>query len=98
MSKMGWEALTPGVPTIALCVAVTAGMIDVKNKHCESLTCMKRGLFGYEGQKARFCGSHRMTGWLSCRASCLLTAIFACFTCLNLLIKGVHTSSKASTR
>lgn len=37
-------------------------MVDVKNKRCEHEVCMKRGLFGYDGERARFCGTHRLKG------------------------------------
>lgn len=37
-------------------------MVDVKNKRCEEEECMKRGLFGYDGERARFCGTHRLQG------------------------------------
>lgn len=40
----------------------SAGMVDVKNKRCEQKECMKRGLFGYDGERARFCGTHRLHG------------------------------------
>jgi len=33
---------------------VLAGMVDVKNKRCEDGKCMKRPLFGFDGEKARF--------------------------------------------
>jgi len=41
---------------------VLAGMVDVKNKRCEDGKCMKRPLFGFDGEKARFCKSHRLAG------------------------------------
>lgn len=37
-------------------------MVDVKNKRCEASGCMKRGLFGFDGERARFCGGHRLDG------------------------------------
>lgn len=40
----------------------SAGMVDVKNKRCEAEGCMKRGLFGFDGERARFCGGHRLEG------------------------------------
>lgn len=40
----------------------SSGMVDVKNKRCEAPSCMKRGLFGFDGEKARFCGGHRLKG------------------------------------
>lgn len=41
-----------------------AGMVDVKNQRCEKEGCMKRALFGYVGEKARFCGTDRLPGEL----------------------------------
>lgn len=38
------------------------GMMDVKNKRCEGEGCLKRGLFGFSGEKARFCSAHRLHG------------------------------------
>ena len=59
----------------ALCAAE---MVDVKNKRCEADGCMKRGLFGYDGERARFCGGHRLEGPVRLPASNVKPCRFSC--------------------
>lgn len=35
------------------------GMVDVVNKRCQHTGCKKRPVFGFEGEKGRFCSLHR---------------------------------------
>ena len=34
-------------------------MVDVVNKRCQHPGCKKRPVFGFEGEKGRFCSLHR---------------------------------------
>lgn len=34
-------------------------MVDVVNKRCQHVGCKKRPVFGFEGEKGRFCSLHR---------------------------------------
>lgn len=72
---LGLDGVTGRFLFLLLCVGCIgrAGMVDVKNKRCEAAGCMKRGLFGFDGEKARFCGAHRFEGERACWAAGPLT-------------------------
>lgn len=65
-------------------------MVDVKNKRCEEDMCMKRGLFGYEGEKARFCSRHRLEGQYCSRT---MDSFFCC-RCFDTYVQTPRTAEE----
>lgn len=51
-----WPPLRPSPPRAMI---QSDGMVDVVNKRCQHPGCKKRPVFGFEGEKGRFCSLHR---------------------------------------